>query len=406
MGLRLGYMVPEFPNQTHIFFWREIEALRRMGEQVFIVSTRRPTPPICHHDFARVALAETHYLYPPRFPNLFLGTASNLRGLSRAHRYIKGLDTHNFASRCHHYGLLISAIDLMMWARQSRVDHIHGHSCANSAHVLALSRCMGGPPYSLTLHGDLSVYGTDHRSKMIGAEFICVMGNHLRRQVVEQAGIPQDRLFVSCMGLRTSELKNMAENRAYNRDEFHLITVARLNRAKGHFHALAAIHQAKKAGLNVRYTIAGEGLYRERITARINELGLESQVTLVGTLSEVEVFKLLSRADAFVLPSTGIGEAWPVSVMEAMSAGLPVISSIIGATPEMISNGKDGFLVPQAAENSLFDLIALLAQDVDLRRRIGTEARSTARHRFDVDVTAQALRDAIYESRRRYEGAR
>src|SRR5262249_47399158 len=166
--------------------------------------------------------------------------------------------------------------------------------------------------------------------------------------------------------------------------------------AKGHVHALAAVHRAgRQRGIDLRYTIAGEGPYRDVLVARIAELGLEKSVTLTGTLAETEVYQLLSKADAFVLPITGPGEAWPVSVMEAMGAGLPVIASSIGATPEMITPGEDGFLVPQGDEEGLQKAITLLAHDVDTRRRIGEGARRTALRRFDVLTTAGALRDTI-----------
>jgi glycosyltransferase involved in cell wall biosynthesis len=95
-----------------------------------------------------------------------------------------------------------------------------------------------------------------------------------------------------------------------------------------------------------------------------------------------------------LLPSVG-REAWPVSVMEAMAAGLPVVASTIGATPEMITPNEDGFLVPQGDEAGLLEKITLLALDVETRRRIGEAARKTAERRFDVTLTACALRDAI-----------
>ena len=177
----------------------------------------------------------------------------------------------------------------------------------------------------------------------------------------------------------------------------HLVTVARLNAAKGHIHAIAAVHRARQAGVEIRYSIAGEGPHRQAIASRIRELKLDDHVTLTGTLSEAEVFQLLSKADAFVLSSTGLGEAWPVSIMEAMGAGLPVISSAIGATPEMITPDEDGFLIPQNDEDALFEKIMLLARDLDVRRQIGEAARRTASRRFDVAVTAAALRDAIYK---------
>jgi glycosyltransferase involved in cell wall biosynthesis len=119
----------------------------------------------------------------------------------------------------------------------------------------------------------------------------------------------------------------------------------------------------------------------------------------VSTLYQLNWCDNCEGADVFVLPSTGIGEAWPVSVMEAMSAGLPVIASIIGATPEMIADRRDGFLVPQGAEDALFKLLDLFHSDRDMRRKVGTEARLTAIQWFDVELTAKTLLDAIDPSR-------
>ena len=392
MSRRLGYLVPEFPSQTHIFFWREIQALRKMGDQVFLLSTRRPSPLACRHDFAPAAIEQTHYLYPPVLSDLLTWTPA---GLPRALSYINGLEYRGIKTRIRHYGLLTSAIRLIRWASQNRIEHVHGHSCADAAHVLALARRLGGPSYSLTLHGDLDVYGRDHRSKMRDAAFVCVVGDHLRRQVKEKVGLPDDRVIVTCMGVDTAELAKLGNLRSYTPGQLHVATVARLNPAKGHVHALAAVQRAHQLGLNIRYTIAGDGPHKEAIVAKVRELGLERVVSLSGSLSDTEVYQLLSEADAFLLPSTGLGEAWPVSVMEAMGAGLPVIASVIGATPEMITSGQDGILVPQKDEEALLKNIMLLGTDVELRRRIGAAAQATARRRFDVSITADTLRKAI-----------
>ena len=91
--------------------------------------------------------------------------------------------------------------------------------------------------------------------------------------------------------------------------------------------------------------------------------------------------------------------------MEAMAAGLPVVASEIGATPEMITPGGDGFLVPQGDELALLDMITLLATNLHVRTRVGDAARRTAQRRFDVRNTAKALRDAVRASLT-YSGSR
>jgi glycosyltransferase involved in cell wall biosynthesis len=318
--------------------------------------------------------------------------------------YLRGLESSGIKNRIRQLGLLIAAVDLVQWSDRQGIEHIHGHSCADTAHILALARRAGGPPYSLTLHGDLDVYGADHRSKMEGAAFVSTVGSHLRKQVLERIEIPGDRVFVTCMGVEISELASLGKHRSYISGSLHLVTVARLNQMKGHLHALAAVSRGVQLGLDLRYTIAGEGPYRDRILSEIAKLGLRDRVTLTGTLSETEVYQLLSEADAFVLPSIGTGEAWPVSVMEAMGAGLPVIASVIGATPEMINSGVDGFLVAQGDDQAILENIVTLARDVNMRARIGEVARHAAGQRFDVAITATTLLDAIMRTLGRKKG--
>jgi len=393
-GMNIGYLIPEFPGQTHIMFWREIEALRQMGERVALVSTKKPAK-TCPHAFALEAIRDTYYLYLPSFANLFGWAAGGARGLAPALTYLRGLSDTSAMNRARHYGLLACAIDLTQWARQQRIDHIHGHSCADSAHILALARQLGGPSYSLTLHGDLSVYGPDQRSKMKDASFVHIVGRHLRRQVEDQAGVPSCGIVETFMGVATSAAREPASGRSNKPGVLHLVTVARLHPAKGHAHALRAVLRGVQKGLDLNYTIVGEGPHRAALVALSCELGLKDRVHFAGALSESEVFESLSKADVFLLPSTGLGEAWPVSIMEAMSASLPIVATDIGATSEIITHDRNGFLIPQADEAALLKTLTLLSNDPDLRRRLGEAARTTALERFDVKISASVLRNAV-----------
>jgi colanic acid/amylovoran biosynthesis glycosyltransferase len=392
--VRVGYLIPEFPGQTHVFFWREIVALRARGVTVRLLSTRRPAGS-SRHDFAAAAAEETHYAFPPRFSLLRRWVARRAPGLRVALQYLNSLSPKGLKARARSLALLASAIDLLEYARAESLDHIHVHSCADAAHVVALCRRLGGPPYSLTLHGDLGVYGSDHRLKMEGAAFVAAVGGHLVRQVVSEVGLPPDRLLATCMGVDTGRLAGLDVKPSSQAGLLRIATVARLNRMKGHLHALAAVRRAVDAGADIEYTIAGEGEYRPEIERSVRALALQDRVHLVGTLSEAEVLSLLSRTDAFVLASVGAGEAWPVSVMEAMGAGVPVISSVIGATPEMITSGVDGILVEQRDEAGLAAAMLQLAADPQARIRMGERARLTAQRRFEVSVTAGRLLAAL-----------
>jgi glycosyltransferase involved in cell wall biosynthesis len=395
--VKLGYFVPEFPAQTHVFFWREIVALRQAGVDVQLISSRRPDPDACRHDFAAAAVRETHYLFPPRWLPAMAALAVRPLGTLKGMAYVAGLRESPLKRRLIYNGLLLSAADLLLHARKLGLDHVHVHSCADAAHVVALCRLLGGPPYSLTLHGDLPVYGSDHRSKMAPAKFVACVTTPLQRQVVEQVGLPPERAPVLWMGVETERFC-AGDRRTYQPRQLHLVTVARLNAMKGHKHALAALRTARERGCDVRYTIAGEGPYRAEIEAEIQRLGLDKQVRLTGTMGESAVLELLQEADAFVLSSVGLGEAAPVSVMEAMACGLPVLCSIIGGTPDMIRNGVDGLLIKQADEAGLADAMVLLAENVEERRRLGQAARERAVQFFDSRVTARRLLEAIQQA--------
>src|SRR5262249_47724460 len=160
-----------------VFFWREVTALRQAGVKVHLISSRRPEPGACRHEFAAAAARETYYLYPPRFlpalGTLLTRPLRTLKGL----RYILGLRESPWKKRLKYCGMLLCAADLLTHARRHGYRHLHVHSCADTAHIAALCRILGGPTYSLTLHGDLPVYGTDHASKMAGASFVACVTN-------------------------------------------------------------------------------------------------------------------------------------------------------------------------------------------------------------------------------------
>ena len=392
--MKLGYLVPEFPSQTHAFFWREVHALRALGTVVQLLSTRRPQHDTCRHAFADEARGQTHYLFPPRWGRALWMLAMQPVRMARALRYVFGLKETPLTRRLMLTGLLLPAMELHAVVQQKGLDHLHVHSCANSAHVAALCRLMGGPPYSLTLHGDLPVYGTDHSDKMQAAHFVACVTRPLQRQVCEIAGLPLERVPVLWMGVDTKRFVDAGLRQA-KRDHLDVVTVARLNAAKGHRFALEAVRQLIDHGVQVTYIVAGDGPERRNIESHIATLGLRDHVRMLGTRSEDEVLSLLQRADLLLLPSVGLGEAAPVSVMEAMACSLPVVCSIIGGTSDMIVDGETGFLVPQMDVAAIADRLLALARDLPLRARIGSAARQHAEQVFDCKALAARMRSLI-----------
>lgn len=396
--MRIGYLVPDWPGQTHAFFWRELCALTALGHSVFPISTTRPPENACLHAFAERARSETHYLYPPRPKSVVRILAGRARGAAQALGYAASLTETTPSARLRIAALLGCAADLVAFATELGIEHVHVHSCANAAHIVAMARLLGGPGYSLTLHGDLPVYGVDHRKKMNHARFVSVVTRPLQEQVLAATDLTPEQVPVVWMGVDTERFKPVPKRTDRSRD-FLIVTVARLNPTKGHGFALEALKRARDLGLDARYAIAGEGPYRAEIERIVRELGLEPFVELCGSLSEDAVRSLLLRADAFILPSFGLGEAAPVSVMEAMACGLPVICSRIGGTTDMITDGETGLLVQQEDVSGLTRAIQRLAGEPELCAHLGRRARERAVQAFDYRVTAGRLARALEQGR-------
>lgn len=395
--MNIGILIPEFPTQTHAFFWREIQALRQLGARVSILSTKKPRD-ACPHPFASEAMQQTHYVYPPSpLAMVRRGFAKALPAL----RYVGSL-SGGARKKMITASYLACAADLICHATHHGIEHLHVHSSADAAHIAAMARLMGGPPFSLHLHGDLEVYGEDHVQKFRDAAFVAVAAERLRDQVHLHAGVPLRRVHTMRMGVETARF---ARRHAPARPAgpFHIVMVSRLNHAKGHHVALPAIRRLVDRGADVRVTIAGSGPQEGAIRSLILGLGLDRHVSMPGSLSEQEVLDLLGQADAFVLSSIGRGEASPVAVMEAMAAGVPVVSTVIGGTPQMIEHEIDGMLVPQNDSEALAHALSRLYDSAELRQAISERARLRAVASFDSLVTARQFLATIRASR--LEGA-
>src|SRR5688572_13106122 len=200
---RLGYLVPEWPAQTHAFFWRELSALRAYGDVVSIFSTRRPPDDACQHAFADEARATTHYLYPPRPSAAASVLLSRPAQVAKAVHYLAMLRETEWKERGKLAALLACAADLVAHCESLGIEHLHAHSCANSAHLVVMAHLLGGPGYSLTLHGDLETYGVDHPAKMQRARFVSAVTRPLQTAILGHTDLPADRVPVIWMGVDT-----------------------------------------------------------------------------------------------------------------------------------------------------------------------------------------------------------
>ena len=155
-----------------------------------------------------------------------------------------------------------------------------------------------------------------------------------------------------------------------------VLSVGRLRAPKDFVTLVRAVASCEPGA--VRLLIAGDGPDRPQVAGEIARLGLDGAVELLGPSDDVDA--LLAAADIFVLSSDS--EGMPMSVLEAMAAGLPVIASAVGGVPEVVRDGETGALVPPRDPAALGRAITRLAEDPALRQRFGAAGRSRAEREF------------------------
>ncbi len=174
--------------------------------------------------------------------------------------------------------------------------------------------------------------------------------------------------------------------------------LGRVGPRKGAFDLLEAMGRLKSRRCPLQVWIAGDEESQGdllRASARREELQLMDQYQLVGNVSGAQKAELLSKASLFVLPS--YDEGLPMAILEAMAAGMAVVSSPVGGIPEVVRDGYNGFLVTPGDVETLADRLAILAMDNQLREVMGRRSREIAVREFDVDSYVGRL-VALYES--------
>jgi glycosyltransferase involved in cell wall biosynthesis len=164
-------------------------------------------------------------------------------------------------------------------------------------------------------------------------------------------------------------------------DDLFLLSVGRLVYQKAHEVLVAAMPAVLKKFPNAKAGICGDGVLRPDLEAQIQSLGLSDSVKLLGKWDNVA--KFLASADVFVLPSRW--EGLPIALLEAMSAGLPVVATNVEGVDEVILEGENGLLVPVENTDALADAILQLLADPQRLRRMGAAAKARVLELYTAD---------------------
>jgi len=174
--------------------------------------------------------------------------------------------------------------------------------------------------------------------------------DHIRtHQIKQELGITDDALIIGCIG--------------------------RLHPQKGYPQLLQALKDVKDKIPGVHLLIIGTGELDSQLKSMAHKLGLSKSVTFAGSRTDIPA--ILNCLDLFVLPS--LWEGHPLVVLEAMAAGLPVVATQVGGTPEVVQNGETGLLVEPKDISQLASAMITLLQNPSLRKEMGIAGKKRVR---------------------------
>ncbi|MBE9476541.1 MAG: glycosyltransferase family 4 protein [Proteobacteria bacterium] len=397
----IAYLTGEYPAVSHTFILREVEALRALGADVITCSIRKTDPDQHRGKAEKDAFRTTFYV---------LARAKNPLNFIRDHvsmllkspsRYMKAfglaLKTRSpglksFFYQCFYFA---EAVVLAQHLLKNNASHIHNHFGDSSCTVTMLASMMAEIPFSFTMHGPTEFFEIDLwflEEKVARAAFVACISHFCRSQVMAFSNSAHwEKIRIVHCGVNPSLYSKSSKNFGKK-----LLFVGRLASVKGVPVLIDAFANILQKHPDARLTLIGDGPDRPAIEALISKHGLDENICITGYLSQLEVAERLSQSDIFILPS--FAEGVPVVLMEAMASGLPVITTRIAGIPELVKDGKSGFVVPPSDTKGLEMRMLDLLDDPSMCERMGKVGRKKVRSEYESSHEASALLKLINAS--------
>ncbi len=231
---------------------------------------------------------------------------------------------------------------------------------------------------------------------------LIAVSNFTRRELTQYYHVKENKIRVIHNGVDTKKFQPAADKRkakqelGFNPDDPALVSVGRLYARKGLFTLIESMPPVFKKFPNAKFIVSGKGQSDEmrKLATHAQQLGVQDSIIFTGYFPDAKLPKLYQAADVFVFST--FYEHHPFAILEAMSTGLPVVTTNVGGIPETITDGKDGFLCqpfnPQQLSNRILSLLEHPAEAAEM----SAHARKTIMERFDWRLVVKAAM-AVYD---------
>lgn len=348
-----------FPKLSETFILSQITGLIELGHEIEIWAQNNPNDNTVHPDIHKYNLIDkTKYLKIPdkskvpdeRWVNKFLE--------ENKIDYLENIKLFHV-----HFGVTFNELKpLFMKLRQPVLVSFHGADASQY----------------------IKKYGMSYYSDLFQRADLITTPSQVMKNVLIANQCPENKINIHRYGVNLDYFKPI-DNTASN--IFTFLSVARLVEKKGLEYSLRAFSMLKDMQ-DVYYHIIGEGPLDESLQKLTKELGIQDNVSFLGSKDKSEVIRRMQQADVYVLTSVtaenGDQEGLPVTLIEAHAAGLPVISTYHAGIPELVTHKQSGFLCGEKSVSCIAKYMSILAQHSAIRTEMGKQARIRADEEFNI----------------------
>jgi glycosyltransferase involved in cell wall biosynthesis len=295
---------------------------------------------------------------------------------------IRYVELRHVRRQIHAWHDALALVELVRLCRRVRPDVVHSHSSKMGVLGRLAAWVARVPVRLLTVHGwSFAAYDglagrfflwIERLMRPLTTTVVCVAEETREQGLAAHACDPRRTVVIP----NAVDVQSFCPTSGRSRPTL-IVGVGRFAYPKDFTTLLAALGRVRAPCHTV---LAGDGPALPAVAAAVQAGGLSERVELLGARADIP--ELLARSDVFVLSSRS--EGFPVSILEAMAAGLPVVATDVGGVAEAVEDGETGFLVPAADSEALAGALERLVSDADLRRRLGAAGRARALRLFDV----------------------
>ena len=290
---------------------------------------------------------------------------------------------------------VLSSIHMSRLFRKIGPDVIQSHlpranSCAALSARLAGIKCVIGTFHNSVIWKNKTQQKWGRRTAHIQDGLFCD-SELMRRNLLEKCASASEKTRVLYPGVppappraERTEIEEFRKKWGVSEDDRVIGIISRLAEVKDHFTFIDAADRMLKRKPRLKFLIAGSGPLKDKIVDYIREKNRSRDIHVLGFVPKLDV--VWSLLDVFVLTSRS--EGFPVSVLEAFNAGIPVVATRVGGIPEMITSGKEGYLAEPGDPESVAEQTLHILSNEEIRRSMKQNCRNTAK-RFHIDRIAE-----------------